>query len=425
MRKGLAKILTALTLAAVSVSGLYGRDTATGVMNPRFRSLQLTNADNFMGLPVIRLGTDDRLVVTFDELGDDLSYLQYRLIHCNADWQPSQLMETEYLDGFNIADVSDYAFSSNTYIHFVNYRIVIPGDGSGGLRPVKSGNYLLEVFDRNEPEVSLLQVRFSVSENIVKVYGEATGRTDRGLNTEWQQVNVGVGLDESGLRSPMTDVVLTVSQNGRPDATRMISHPSRLQGKALVYEHVPDLIFPAGNEYRRFETVRANSPGMGVDSTGFAGRNYHAWLWTDKPRAGRPYMFDRTQNGRYKVDEYSASDPDLGADYVTVHFELDHPEVMNADIYVDGDLANGRYTEANRMRYDHSRHVYTLEMPLKQGSYNYQYVSVPRGKKSGGDPSLVEGNHHETRNEYQVYVWLREPGSRADRLIGTAQMMTR
>lgn len=415
-------ILTAVMVMAAAF-GMSARDTATGIFEPRFRSLQVTNVDNFMGLPVIRLGTEDRLVVTFDELGDDVSYLQYRLVHCNADWQPSQLMDSEYLDGFNVAEITDYAFSSNTYIHFVNYRIEIPGGDSDGLRPMRSGNYLLEVFDRDNPEQTLLQVRFAVSENIVKVYGEATSRTDRGLNTEWQQVNVGVGLDDTRLRSPMTDVVLVVSQNGRADATRTILHPSRLQGKALVYEHVQDLIFPAGNEYRRFETVRANAPGMGVDSTGFSGRSYHAWLWPDQPRAHRPYMFDNTQNGRYKVDEYNASDPDLGADYVTVHFELDHPEVMNADIYVDGDLACGRYGDANRMRYDRSRHVYTLEMPLKQGSYNYQYVAVPKGKLSGADPQLIEGNHYETRNEYRVYVWLREPGSRADRLIGTAQFI--
>ena len=98
---------------------------------------------------------------------------------------------------------------------------------------------------------------------------------------------------------------------------------------------------------------------------------------------------------------------------------------MNADIYVDGQMTLNGFSEANRMKYDPDRRLYTLELPLKQGSYNYQYVAVSKGKTSPADHSLVEGNKYETRNEYQVYVYLREPGSRADRLIGTAQLFPR
>lgn len=417
MRRSVITLLTLIGVAAV----MCGMDTSVRIFNPRFRTLQVSSVDNFMGMPVIRLGSDDRLVVTFDELGDDYSYLQYRLIHCNADWQPSQLVESEYLDGFNVAGITDYAFSSNTYVHYVNYRITVP---DGNMNPKVSGNYLLQVFPQDDPEDVLLQTRFSVSENIAPVGGEATSRTDRGLNTEWQQLNLRVGIPDISVRSPLTDIFLTVDQNGRPDATRTVMRPQRLQGKSLIYEHIPDLIFPAGNEYRRFETVRANYPGMGVDSVGFSGRNYHAWLSPDLSRAAAPYTYDQTQNGRFKVDEYNSTNPDLGADYVTVHFELRHPEVMNADIYVEGDLVGNRHDETSRMRYDAARHAYVLDLPLKQGSYNYHYVAVPKGKRTA-DPSLMEGNKYETRNEYHVYVWLREPGSRADRLISAAQFFNR
>ncbi len=401
---------------------VYPADNASSVFDPRFRTLRLVNPEVFTGMPVIRLGSDDSLIVSFDELGDDYSYLQYRLIHCNADWQPSQLVESEYLDGFNVADITDYAFSSNTYVHYVNYSITIP---DGRMTPTVSGNYLLQVFPQDDPDYTILQVRFYVSENKVSVGGEASSLTDRGINTEWQQLNLSVPTSDFNVMSPFTDIFLVVNQNGRPDATRIIRRPQQMKGRTLVYEHLPELIFPAANEYRRFETVRADYPGMRIDSVGFGDRNYHAWLQTDFSRAHTPYLFDATQNGRFMIDEYNSSDPNLGADYITVHFELDHPQVMNADIYVDGQFALNNLTDTNRMRYDSERRLYTLEIPLKQGSYNYQYVAVPKGKNSPADHSLIEGNKYETHNEYQVYVYLREPGSRADRLIGSAQIYPR
>ncbi|MDE6512236.1 MAG: hypothetical protein K2L00_09140, partial [Muribaculaceae bacterium] len=60
---------------------------------------------------------------------------------------------------------------------------------------------------------------------------------------------------------------------------------------------------------------------------------------------------------------------------------------------------------------------YYLEMPLKQGSYNYRYAAVPRRGQRHPDPSVIEGNKHETRNEYRVQVWYRPIGGRYDRLI--------
>ncbi len=414
-------LLVICSLLIVSISA-WGIDTTERIFNPRFRTLQILPADDFYGVPVIRLGSEDRLIITFDELGDDFSYLKYRLVHCNADWQPSVLVESEILDGFNEGEITDYAFSNNTYVHYVNYRVEIP---NADMSPLASGNYLFQVFEQENPEETLLQTRFSVSENQATVGGELTSRTDKGLNTEWQQLNLRVNTLGMHLRSPYTDVFLVVNQNHRPETTRTIVRPQRMQGQTLIYEHLGDLIFPAGNEFRRFETVRANYPGMGVDSVGFTGRSYMARLIPDGSRVNRPYSYDQTQYGRFKINEYNSTNPDLGADYVLVHFELKHPEVMNGDLYVDGDFARSLSPTAKKMQYNGDRQSYELDLPLKQGSYNYQYVVSPRGKNYPAQPDVIEGNKFETRNEYCVQVWLREPGSRADRLIGTAQLFNK
>lgn len=370
-----------------------------------------------MAPPSIRLGSDERLVISFDEWSEDYSDLQYRLVHCGPDWKPSGLLESEYLDGFNIADIEDWAFSSNTFVHYVNYHIVIPNED---MDPLLSGNYILQIFERDDPDETIGEARFSVSEHSADVFGRVSTQTDRGLNTEWQQLELKITPTDVKIDDPYTMLRVDITQNDAPYTTTTLRTPSRVEGKNIVYAHMPELIFKAGNEFRRFETVRTNYNDMHVDSMRFLSRNYHAWLTPDQERESKQYSYDQTQQGRFLVREYNATDSDLGADYVTVHFLLDTPEAVDADVYVEGEFTGYKHDDSSRMHYDYNRGAYLLEMPLKQGSYNYRYVAVPRRGNRMPDPSLIEGNKHETRNEYRVQVWYRPIGGRYDRLISDA-----
>lgn len=419
MVKRLSLILILLITGCLSLAAVT--DTSPGIFNRRFRTLKTSTLDNFMSPNVIRLGTADRIVVTFDEIGEDNSYLEYRLIHCNSDWTPSRLVESEYLDGFNAVRIEDYAYSQATFVHYVNYRIEIPNENTGILH---SGNYLLQVYDPDTPDDVILQTRFQASENLARVSGSATSRTDRGHNTEWQQLELGVDCEAITGVNPYQDILVEVMQNNREATRRYLRSPLRVDGKTSLYDHIPDLIYPASNEFRRFESVSNNFAGMNVDSLRFRGTNYHVWLKPDEERAMHSYQFDRTQHGRFIVREYNSSDSDIGADYITVHFALDFPELIGADIYIDGEFTNGKFDDSNRMTYDRDSHQYVAEIPLKQGAYNYQYVTLSRQPGAAPLTSVVEGNKYETDNEYDVSVYYRPPGARADRLVGFAVIST-
>lgn len=381
----------------------------------RFRTMKVMKEGDFMAAPSIRLGSDERIIINFDEWNEDYSDLQYRLVHCGPDWKPSGLLDSEYLESFNIADVDDWAFSSNTFVHYVNYRIVIPNEQ---MAPLLSGNYIVEIFERDNPEATLAEARFSVSEQSASVIGSVSSRTDRGLNTEWQQMDLKVVPTDVKIDDPYTMLRVDITQNNAPQTKRSLRTPSRLEGKDIVYTHQPELIFKAGNEFRRFETVTINSYDMHVDSMRFMSRNYHAWLTPDRERATKEYSYDQTQQGRFLVRESNSTDSDLGADYVTVHFRLEAPEVVDADVYVEGEFTGYRHDDASRLRYDYNQGAYMLEMPLKQGSYNYRYVAIPRHGDRTPDSSLIEGDKYETRNEYRVQVWYRPIGGRYERLVG-------
>lgn len=160
---------------------------------------------------------------------------------------------------------------------------------------------------------------------------------------------------------------------------------------------------------------------MGVAEVVYADPYYHFRLTDDSPR--REYTYDRTQQGRYRVREVNAAEPELDADYVVVHFTLAMPELADSEIYIDGDLANRRLDATSRMHYDNDAGVYRHAMLLKQGSYNYQYVVVPRGQSSGLT-APVEGNFAQTADEYRIDVYYRAPGSRYDRLLGSSTVMS-
>ena len=377
------------------------------------KSLTVRNPNDFMAPALIRMGTPDRLTINFDIPGDQHNYLRYRLRHLNADGTPSRLLESEFTSGFNEGIIDDFAYSSNTFVHYVNYNLEIPNDDVSILA---SGNYVIEIFDEEEPESVLAEIPFSVSEDKAVTSADVTTHTDHGYNTEFQQLRIEVDAGRLGNINPYRDLIVTVMQNNRPETLKTLSHPLRVESGKVLFEHSPELIFEAGNEYRRFETVRADYAGMSVDSVKFYDNHWHAWLAKDEDRTESPYIYDSTQHGRFMIDEYNATDPDLGADYITVHFTLD-TSARGGDIYIDGDLSGHRNSDFNKMTYDARDGLYHGEMLLKQGSYNYQYVFVPYGEEKG-KPSKIEGNKYETRNEYLVRVYLREPGSRGDRLIG-------
>lgn len=414
MVKRLTLILLAVMLTVLAAESRD--DTMTGRFDERIRTLRVSPDGNPYGPPVLVIGSQDRLVFSFDELAEDRSYFRYRIIHCTADWRRSDLVGSEYLPGFNEAPVDDYELSRSTTAHYVNYRIVIPNDE---MAPLISGNYLLQVYREDDPERTVAQWRFMVSEQTAPVSATLTSRTDRDYNDRHQQLQLTVdaeGLDGIDI---FNDLIVVVSQNGRCDNEVALRHPLRLSGRKAVYEHQPELIFEAGNEYRRFETVSVNNPSMRVAGVTYFEPYYHHILETDASRADAPYSYDEDQDGRFVVREYNSTESDVEADYTVVHFSLDYAETPGMMIFVDGDLTDRRFDDSALMKYNRETGRYETAMLLKQGAYNYQYLAVPPGARRGYT-SYIEGDKYQTVNRYTVRVYVREPHARYDRLVGVA-----
>ena len=389
-------------------------DTRTQVADNSFKSLQVKLDGNEYFPPIITLNSDDRIRISFDQLDEERSYLRYSIVHCNADWTPSPLLESEYIDGFNYADITDYKHSISTLSHYVHYSFSLPNDD---IRFLVSGNYLVKVYYEDEPENTLLQARFYVCENQVSVTPSVTSRTDIDYNSEHQQVSFSVNTRNYQVRNMYTDILAFVSQNSRIDNEVMISSPLMVSGKEITYDHDKRLIFEAGNEFRRIETVTQHGISMGVESMKYHHPYYHAVLFTDHARSAESYIYDKTQLGRFTIRSTDALDSDNGAEYMVTHFTLDMGGKINqGEIYLNGEFTNNLFSPSSMMKYDASTGLYVADILLKQGAYNYQYLFVPFGANRGY--SSIEGNKYQTVNEYLVRVYHRDSSARYDRFIG-------
>ena len=406
-----ALLLVALSLAAQDVI-----DTRVRVFDNNVRSLKVCLASNMYIPPILMMGGDDRLVVNFDYLDYDVHYLRYSVTHCNADWQPSQLVESEYVTGFNYADIDDYAQSEATYVHYYNYQFMLP---NADMSFLVSGNYLLTVYEQDDQDKILFQTRFSVCEGRVGVFPQVTSRTELEYNNRFQQVSFDVRYKPGQIKDPYSEFTCVVTQNSRQDNEVIVKRPMMVAVDHATYDHNRDLIFPAGNEFRRFETVSAHNINMGVQSIRYYEPMYHATLMVDEPRAEVQYLYDKTQHGRFTIRNAEAYNENaLEADYMITHFTLNTAGKLNGgNVWLYGEFNEGYPASQSIMKYDAASGTYTADLLLKQGAYNYMYLWVPDGT-AVGQTGKIEGDHYETVNEYLVKVYDRPMGERYDRLVG-------
>ncbi len=408
-----------LAMAPAAMSGQI--DTQAGAFDPEVATMQSRVNGNNNNLPVILLGGNETLQFSFDILKPERDYLRYTLMHCDADWQPSKITAGEYAAGFNEWAIDDYAYSQSTSVPYTHYVITLEDADS---KPMLSGNYLLRVFKEEDPDEIIAQFRFLVTEQSAMIFASASSDTDIDFNKSHQQVSATINVAQSRVRDPYNDLILKVSQNGRIDNESKIEHPSRMiNSTTAVYQHQSQLIFEAGNEYRRFETVSAYVPAMGVASVNYHDPYYHYTLFVDTPRDEQMYIYDRTLRGGFVVRNETVADSDSEADYGIVHFSLDYPYVADGAIYLDADFDNRRLDESSRMAYNPHTELYERSVMLKQGAYSYQYLFVASNDKCG-TTAAIEGNHYQANNRYRLVVYARNSLDRYDRVIGVAEIDT-
>ena len=395
------------------------------VYTPMIHTLQTIVNDDWLHDDVIELGTDDWVSIEFDHFTHDYHRFTYKIVHCNADWTPSDLFEVDYMDGFNGLPIEDYENSFNTTMLYTHYHLDLPNDE---VQFKASGNYRVEIYldeegndnnDESNAEKKVAEACFRIVEPRMGLNVSVTGNTDIDTNLSHQQVSFTLNYPPSEVVDPTTEIKPYVYQNGRTDNCVTSLKPTSVTPGRLEYTHNPKLIFPAGNEYRRFEIINMHYATQGVDKVSYFAPYYHATLLPDVQR--RNYSFDVDHDGRYLIRYNLAEDASIEADYLFVHFTLDMPQRTGGNFYLSGAFTYNTFSPEYQTTYNITERQYEATVLLKQGAYDFMYLWVPDGH-SVGQTGPAEGNFYEAENEYQVYIYHRPFGGRYDRLVAVQQV---
>lgn len=413
--------------SSLSCTAAWAQTYYTHPLVDEVKTLRTLVDGDFQKLPVIDNANRSSVEISFDYMADDEQYLQYTVIHCDAEWQADDLSELDYLDGFQPTRITDVEPSFNTYVNYYHYSLTFPNED---VRLLLSGNYAVIIHPENELDEPIAVACFSVSEQMAFVGGEISANTDIDFRQEHQQLTLQCTWSHQQLPylNPANELRLFVTQNRRPFTRHEVKAPSRIETNKAYYEHIKELIFEAGNIFRCFEFTDYRYATLGVERVRYQAPFYHAELVLDKSRAGSVYLHDKDQHGRYLVHALRVDDEETEAEYFYAEFLLSGamPSKGQGDIYLSGDFTNGELIDEFKMEYDPERQCYAKQVLLKQGYYNYQYVVGPawvpdyQNKIPYISTNAVEGNYYEAHNQYEVYVYYRPVGARYDRLLGIA-----
>ena len=383
------------------------------IMSDHIATLQVVADNDWLTMPVIRLNSGQRIHIEFDDLTHQYNRYAYKVIHCEADWTESEeLFESDYIEGFADGNTIDEMEESlNTNQLYTHYSLTLPNEHC---RLKMSGNYKVEVYDDNDDSEPMLTACFMVVEPVMTVRMEVTPNTDIDVNKSHQQVSMEVGYNGLQVLQPERQIHTVVLQNGRWDNARLNAKPQYTMADGLRWDHNRELIFDAGNEYRKFEVLDTDHPTLGIDRIRWDGKQFHAFVFADEPRPN--YLYDEDANGAFYIRNSDNIENNRISDYVQVHFQLMCPQPVSGDVYVNGVWTNDRFLEQYRMEYDYGSSSYQLTLPLKMGYYSYQYVMLDADGFAQVMPT--EGSFFQTENEYYALVYYRQQGGRTDRLVG-------
>ena len=369
--------------------------------------------------PMIPLANPiNRLTLWFDLLGNEGKVLYYTFIHCTNDWYPTEMMRNNYSSGFDYGQIDDYDFSRNTLVDYVHYELSFPNED---LFPVISGNYLLIVYEDDLSEENLYFTRrFMVLDEKANITASVPRYCDDlSMSDTHHQINLKVAMSSIMTGNVQEYANLTIRQNGRWDNAVIGLKPSFVYPDCLSYEHNPLTVFEATNQFHRVNFSNFYFQSENIARIYQTDDYYVIDYATCESRAKKPYVtYDDIHGEKYVYIANEGRETATEADYAWVNIFLRWPmPLTDEDVYVMGAVNDWRFDDRNLMKYDMNLHGYLCQLLLKQGYYNFMFVTADRN--SGLiSTALTEGNHWDTNNLYRVYFYYYNAIKGYDELIG-------
>ena len=217
-------------------------------LNQNIKTVLCHKKEEPLSLAVINLASNDKLTISFDDLDADRKDYLFTIIHCNANWTKSELMPSEYINGFTEEFISNYEFSFNTIQKYTHYNFEFP---SKNIQPKIAGNYIFKIYE--EDGNTIIYKRFMVLDT--KVYIDAKVRratlaNDR--NTK-HEIDFTIRHPNMVIADPFSDIKVHIKQNNQEDNTIKNLLPLFVKNEELIYDYEDENTFWGNNEFRHFD----------------------------------------------------------------------------------------------------------------------------------------------------------------------------
>lgn len=414
------KLLFILLLLTGSVS--HAQDFPNVVYSdvtyvPNIKTVQLLVDGKPFSNPIYNIGNpSEMLVLNFDDLNGGFENYVYTIIHCNADWTPSNLFQNQYLEGFFEDQISQQQQSFNTLTKYTHYRLELPNQN---IRMKLSGNYVVHVyrdFNKDEP---ILTRRFFVLENSMGItpFLRRPSRPDA-IQTS-HELDFEINTGNTTIFNPYEEIKVIIRQNARWDNQVAGLLPLFIRNEMLTYDYADRNIILAGNEFRKVDLRNIRFRGERVARLEIDKDEIVAWVQPDESRSHLRYLAYEDLNGRYLIQTREGRDAQTDGDYIEAIFTLyNKGPLAGGDVHILGQLTDWQINERSKMTYDYDLGAYQIALFLKQGFYDYTYVFQRDGAKLV-DYTWFEGSYEDTENDYEIFVYHRPPTSmQYDRLVG-------
>ncbi|GLB50537.1 type IX secretion system plug protein [Neptunitalea lumnitzerae] len=371
------------------------------------RSIIFTGATDEQ-FPVITLS--ETATLQFDDIDAQEADYYYKIVHCNYDWTPSNLNKSQYLNGVDDQRIIDYSNSFTTLQPYSHYTLTIPNNRT---KLTITGNYMLEIY--NDYDELMFSRRFVVYKPAHAV--EVNIKRSRDLNYTYTKQVVQLGIkNTTNIINPQEQLKTVILQNYNWNTAIYNIKPQYTLGDELIYKYDQETAFWAGNEYYFFDNNNIRISGNGVLKIELKDI-YHSYLYPAERRSEKPYTYYPDINGDFEVNTLNGRNNETEAEYAFVHFFLENePSLADKDIYVYGKFNNYEFTDENKLTMNKETGVLESTMLLKQGFYNYKFVTIDNSETI--DYNNIGGNFYQTENDYMVLVYYRGYGDLYDSLIG-------
>jgi len=390
---------------------------------PFIKTPQLYVYGNQQALPVYQLNSSDRLELEFDDIEGNVKSYYYSFVLCDYNWKEVNLSPFDYIKGFTQNRITTYRYSSIALTRYTHYQAFLPDRNS---LPTRSGNYILKVYLDGDTSKLAFTKQMLVFEQKAAISAAVVQPFSAQLFNSHQKVRMSININGLNTFSAAQQVKVVILQNNRWDNPQRDIPPTFVRNNMLEYSTEDYGIFPAGKEWRWLDLRSFSLQSDRVDHAIYKKDKTDIFLKTDIDRSAQRYVYFPDYDGMYNIVTYESINPYWQGDYATVHFSFANPDgkpFPSKQLYLAGAFTGYQLTDEWKMQFNPETRLYESTAFMKQGYYNYTYISVDENNPS--QKVELEGNYWETENSYTILVYYKSFTDRNDLLIGVSSINSR